>query len=145
MIVGFPGERPEDFRDTISLLEEVQFDYSYSFKYSVRPGTAAASLVDDVPEEEKGRRLAELQSAQDRLTRARLATRVGQTLPVLVEGWSRRGPPQLSGRTPWNQVVNFEGRHEVPPGTIAQVCITEAGSHSLRGRLEGGEAEASRC
>ena len=137
LIVGFPGERADDFQETLSLVEEIQFDYSFSFKYSVRPGTAAAQLLDDVPEEEKSRRLTALQACQDRITRGRLAARVGQRLEVLVEGWSRRGQPQLSGRTPGNQVVNFESRGDVATGMLVEVRITEAGSHSLMGELQG--------
>ena len=135
IIVGYPGETEEDFLETMSLLEEVQYDTVYSFKYSVRPNTAAAELVDDVTGEDKARRLRALQARQDEITRARLARFLGQSVSVLVEGPSRRGLPQLSGRGPGNHVVNFE----MPPvegdlvGSVVQVEITRTGGHSLSG------------
>jgi len=132
IIVGFPGETEADFLDTISLVEELQFDYSYSFKFSVRPGTTAATLSNDVEEMEKRRRLLHLQTVQDRITRARLARFVGRQVEVLVEGPSRKGDPQLCGRTPGNQVVNFDGTgHAV--GETVTVEVSRAGPHSLTG------------
>ncbi len=135
IIVGYPGETEDDFQETMSLLEEVRYDTVYSFKYSVRPETAAAELVDDVPEQDKGRRLRQLQARQDEITRSQLARFADRTVPVLVEGPSRRGLPQLSGRGPGNHVVNFE----LPPGCedlvgqLVEVKITRTGGHSLSG------------
>jgi len=135
LIVGFPGESEEEFAETLSLIEQVQFDYSYSFKYSVRPGTAAASLDDDVPTQVKARRLHELQSLQGEITRARLEAHLGRELPVLVEGASRRGGSQLCGRAPGNQVVNFPAGDEIVVGALVAVAVEAAGGHSLSGRV----------
>jgi len=135
-IVGFPGESVDHFQETMSLLEEIQFDYAYSFKYSMRPGTPAEQLEDDVPETEKSRRLHHLQSVQNKITQFRLSAMVGRTVPVLVEGPSRKGLPQVCGRTPGNHIVNFDiHRPEVPTGDVVQVSISEAGSHSLKGKI----------
>jgi len=140
-IVGFPGETERDFEDTLKLIRELDFDQSFSFIYSARPGTPAASLPDDLPLEAKKERLMRLQelvnSQAARISRAM----VGTTQRILVEGPSRKDPEQLAGRTENNRVVNFDG----PPrlvGQLVDVVITEALSHSLRGRvaLRGGES-----
>ena len=139
IIVGYPGESEEDFLETVSLLEKVQYDTVYSFKYSVRPDTAAADQEDDVPEVDKARRLRTLQARQDEITRQRLARFEGQTVTVLVEGPSRRGLPQLSGRGPGNHVVNFQQPDGAPDlvGRLVQVTVTRTGGHSLTGELAG--------
>ena len=141
IIVGYPGETEQEFQQTLSLLDRVQYDTVYSFKYSVRPGTTAADQPDDVPEADKARRLAQLQGRQDEITRQRLARFVGQTLQVLVEGPSRRGLPQLSGRSPGNHVVNLEPAAGNDPlelvGQLVPVSIIRAGGHSLHGALAG--------
>ncbi len=133
-IVGFPGETDEDHRLTMQLIEEIGFDQSFSFIYSRRPGTPAAEWPDDVPLEVKKARLAELQRAID--TNAQRISRrmVGTVQRILVEGPSRKDPACLAGRTENNRVVNFAG----PAGLIgqfAEVRITEALAHSLRGEL----------
>jgi tRNA-2-methylthio-N6-dimethylallyladenosine synthase len=133
IIVGFPGETEGDFQETISLVEEIQFDYSYSFKFSARPGTAAADLVDDLGEEEKTRRLHLLQATQDGITARRLAELTGQVVEVLVEGASRKGLPQLSGRTPGNQVVNIDEGSGWKAGDLLPVQIVSSGRHSVTG------------
>ena len=135
IIVGYPGETPEDFDDTMSLLEKIRYDTVYSFKYSPRPDTPSAELPDDVPEVEKARRLHLLQARQDEITRSQLARFVDHTVPVLVEGPSRRGPPQLSGRSPGNHVVNFDepGGSTELVGQLVPVKITRGGGHSLFG------------
>jgi tRNA-2-methylthio-N6-dimethylallyladenosine synthase len=136
IIVGFPGENESDFLQTVSLLEEIQYDYMYSFKYSVRPNTPAAALFDDVPEEEKSRRLSYIQSRQDAISRFKLAREVGKQKQVLVEGPSKKGLPQVFGRTPQNQIVNFEYPGEKPPiGRMVDVLIIAAGGHSLTGKV----------
>ncbi len=137
IIVGYPGESEEDFLETVSLLEQVQYDTVYSFKYSVRPETAAAELDDDVPEADKSRRLRTLQARQDEITSARLTRFQGETVTALVEGPSRRGLPQLSGRGPGNHVVNFEQPAGAPDlvGRLVPVTITRTGGHSLTGEL----------
>lgn len=131
MIVGFCGETQEDFEQTLSLLEEVQFDQVFSFKYSPRPRTAALGLEDTVPDEEKGRRLAELQEAQRRIQLRRYQALVGQDVEVLVEGYQPRAG-QAVGRTTSNRVVNFPGSPE-DVGRYLTVRVTSAGPNSLVG------------
>ena len=135
IIVGFPGETEEDFQQTLSLVEQVQFESMFSFKYSPRPLTEAAMWEDDVGEEEKRRRLMTLQSLQKeiqlRLHRQRY---LGRHFQVLVEGTARDGK-QRCGRTTTNKIVNFPGRDT--PGTFTQVHVTQIGPNSLSGqRLE---------
>jgi len=135
VIVGFPGESEAAFEETVSLLKKIRFNYAYMFKYSPRPGTVAASLEDDVPENEKNRRLHHIQKIQDEITRDHLSAMLNQTVEILVEGPSRKGLPQVSGRTPGNHVVNFEcGKDEVR-GNLVTVQIVTAGSHSLMGKM----------
>jgi tRNA-2-methylthio-N6-dimethylallyladenosine synthase len=135
MIVGFPGESNEDFADTMSLVEAVGFHSMFSFKYSERPGTLAAKrLPDDVPEEEKERRLAALQGLQKRIQTELHARAVGTRVEVLVDGVSRRRDTELSGRTTGNTVVNFPGPPEFL-GTFVEVEIERSGPHSLWGRV----------
>jgi tRNA-2-methylthio-N6-dimethylallyladenosine synthase len=137
LIVGFPGETEAQFAETLSLLEEIQFDYAFSFKYSMRPGTPAAHLEDNVPEPEKSQRLLRLQKVQEEITRKRLASFVNQTTPVLIEGPSRKGLPQVSGRTPGNHVVNLSAPEhpEEIIGQILPVKVTRAAKHSLFGTI----------
>jgi len=132
MIVGFPGEKEEDFQLSLRLLEEVLFDGLFSFKYSDRPQTAASLLDANVEEEVKLERLQRLQELQERITLKKNEAQVGQTSLVLVEGPSQIGGSQLSGRTPQNRVVNFEG----PPHLVGEeipILITAAHAHSLEG------------
>ena len=133
-IVGFPGETERDFEATMNLITELDFDQSFSFIYSPRPGTPAAGFLDEVPMAVKKKRLLRLQERinvqASRISRAM----VGGTQRVLVEGCSKRDPRQLAGRTENNRVVNFNG----PPrlvGRFVDVVVTEALSHSLRGRV----------
>jgi tRNA-2-methylthio-N6-dimethylallyladenosine synthase len=133
-IVGFPGETDEDFAATMDLVADVGFDQSFSFIYSRRPGTVAAELVGQVPEEVKHRRLEILQERIDAQARAISRAMVGSVQRVLVTGRSRKSAAQLAGRTENNRWVNFDG----DPGLIgrfADVTITEALPNSLRGRL----------
>jgi tRNA-2-methylthio-N6-dimethylallyladenosine synthase len=136
-IVGFPGESEEDFERTLELVGEVGFDQSYSFIYSKRPGTPAASLPDEVPLETKKARLQRLQARLDEEAQRISAAMVGHTERVLVEGPSRKDLAQLCGRTENNRVVNFVAGPE-SIGHFVDVVITEALSHSLRGRLTAG-------
>ena len=133
MIVGFPGETPDDFEQTLSLVREVRFHAMFSFKYSQRPNTLAAKrLEDDVPEEEKGRRLSTLQGEQREIQLALNQAMVGAEVEVLVDSSSRRRADEVSGRTTGNVVVNFPA----PPsaiGTLARVRVTAAGPNSVRG------------
>ena len=137
-IVGFPGETAQDFDQTMKLIEEVGFDQSFSFIYSRRPGTPAASLPDDVTAAEKQRRLALLQHRVNQQAAAISAAMVGRVERVLVERPSRKSPRQLAGRTGNMRWVNFDGE----PGLIGRfvdVLVTEALPNSLRGRVVGVE------
>jgi tRNA-2-methylthio-N6-dimethylallyladenosine synthase len=131
-IVGFPGEAEADFTATLDLVHDIGFDHSFSFIYSKRPGTPAASMPDDVPEGHKKERLAILQSRLDQRAAEISRAMVGRIERVLVEGPSRKDPAQLCGRTENNRVVNFYGRRELI-GQFIDVRITEALPHSLRG------------
>ena len=133
-IVGFPGETDADFEATMRLIEDVGFDLSFSFIYSPRPGTPAASLPDDVPMAVKKERLARLQARINEMAAAISAGMVGTRQPVLVTGPSRKDPSQLAGRTENNRVVNFDGDRSLI-GTFVDVRITEALPNSLRGEL----------
>jgi tRNA-2-methylthio-N6-dimethylallyladenosine synthase len=133
-IVGFPGESDADFEATMDLIAEVGFDHSFSFVYSPRPGTPAASLPDDVPLEVKKQRLALLQQRINQQAQAISRRMVGTTQRVLVSGLSRKDSGQLSGRTENNRVVNFKGETGLI-GEFVDVVITEALPNSLRGEL----------
>ena len=133
-IVGFPGETEVDFEATMHLVEEVHFDASFSFLYSRRPGTPAASLPDATPQQLK---LERLQRLQDRLSdQAQSISRamVGTRQRVLVDGPSKKYSSDLSGRTPNNRVVNFRGEPRLI-GRFVDVSITAALPHSLRGEV----------
>jgi tRNA-2-methylthio-N6-dimethylallyladenosine synthase len=132
MIVGFPGETEADFRATLDLMEKVRFDGLFSFKYSERPGTAAAKLDGKVPVEEKGLRLRELQALQDRHTLQKNLACVGRKEAILVEGYSKQNRREFTGRTRSNRIVNF-GSRENCLGRTVSVRISAAYQHSLRG------------
>jgi tRNA-2-methylthio-N6-dimethylallyladenosine synthase len=132
-IVGFPGESEEDFRDTLALIEEVTFASSYFFKYSVRPGTPAAGLKDQVDEATKADRLARLQNVVDSQRRAFNSATVGRRLAVLFERDGRHAG-QLVGKTPYLQAVAVEAPRELI-GQCVEVEITGSGSNSLFGRI----------
>jgi tRNA-2-methylthio-N6-dimethylallyladenosine synthase len=133
MIVGFPGETAEDFDQTLSLTASVRYHSMFSFKYSERPNTLALKrLVDDVPEEEKTRRIVALQALQKNVQEELFQEYVGRTLGVLVDARSRRRDWELSGRTTGNTVVNFAGDAGWIGQTVA-VTITGANPYSLRG------------
>ncbi len=133
-IVGFPGETEEDFDATLRLVEDIGFDDSYSFLYSPRPGTPAAMLPDVTPQSVKLERLARLQAKIDAQARAISAAMVGTVQRVLIEGPSRKDPGEMAGRSTNNRTVNFAGKPEMA-GVFADVRITQALSHSLRGEL----------
>lgn len=141
VIVGFPGESEEDFQDTLSLFDAVQYDSAYSFKYSPRPNTAALDLPGEVPEEEKKRRLDVLQERQKRIQYAKNAAYVGRIEEVLVEGRAR-SRVRLTGRTLDNKIVNFDGPENLV-GRIVRTEITASGSNSLKGRWIGEERDAA--
>ncbi len=133
-IVGFPGESEADFAATMKLIDQVGFDHSFSFIYSARPGTPAASLPDDVPLAVKKRRLAILQERIAAHAGEISRAMVGTVQRVLVEGVSRKDPRQLAGRTENNRVVNFPADRSLI-GRFAEVRISEALPNSLRGEL----------
>jgi tRNA-2-methylthio-N6-dimethylallyladenosine synthase len=132
-IVGFPGESDADHRATLSLVEEVGFASAYTFKYSPRPGTPAAEMPDQVPDEIKTERLHELQRLIARQTQAFNASCVGRTFDVLFEKPGRY-PGQLVGRTPYLQQVQATAPLEMI-GTVESVAITELSANSLFGAL----------
>ncbi len=133
-IVGFPGETEADFAQTLALIDDVRFDGSFSFLYSPRPGTPAASFPDPVPHDEKQNRLERLQAMVDAHQREYSAAMVGTTQRVLVTGPAARDPDELCGRTANNRVVNFRGDTALVGG-YADVMIVSAQPHSLRGEL----------
>ncbi|MGQ7806560.1 tRNA (N6-isopentenyl adenosine(37)-C2)-methylthiotransferase MiaB [Hafnia alvei] len=133
-IVGFPGETQEDFEQTMKLIAEINFDVSYSFVFSPRPGTPAADMVDDVSEEEKKQRLYILQDRINQQAQSYSRKMVGTVQRILVEGVSRKNIMEISGRTENNRVVNFEGSPDLV-GTFVDVEITEVRTNSLRGVL----------
>ena len=139
VIVGFPGETEADFEQTLALLEEVRFDSMFSFKYSPRPGTAALSLDDQVPEEERGRRLTVLQALQREIQTRRHAGLVGTVHEVLVEGFNP-ATGQWIGRTSQNRVLNFTsagGPTDALLGRYVEARVTRAGPNSLAGEHAG--------
>jgi tRNA-2-methylthio-N6-dimethylallyladenosine synthase len=140
-IIGFPGETEADFEATMKLIQEMDFDTSYSFVYSPRPGTPAADLPDDTDEETKKMRLKIL---QDRLIQQAMAISrrmVGNTERILVTGYSKKDPGQLSGRTENNRVVNFRSDNTDLIGKFADIVIEEALTNSLRGVLIASELD----
>src|SRR5438445_11810196 len=114
LIVGFPGETEEDFRETLAMVERVGYDNVFAFRYSRRPGTPAADLPDQIPDAVKADRNRRLLEVVDRVTRARAAPLAGRGVEVLVGGVSRRNAGELAGRTRCNRVVNLDGPGGVP-------------------------------
>jgi tRNA-2-methylthio-N6-dimethylallyladenosine synthase len=133
-IVGFPGETDEDFEKTMKLIDHVEFDASFSFIYSPRPGTPALELDDNTPADVKSARLARLQKRIDELAQAVSRSMVGSVQRVLVEGTSKKDANELAGRTDNNRIVNFAGNPRLI-NTFVDVRITEALPHSLRGEI----------
>jgi tRNA-2-methylthio-N6-dimethylallyladenosine synthase len=134
LIVGFPGESERDFEATLQLVRDVELDQSFSFLYSRRPGTPAASLPDEVDSTVKQERLVRLQAQLETQARAINERMVGTVQRVLVERVARRNAHELAGRTENNRWVNFDGSRSLL-NQFADVVITEARAHSLRGRL----------
>jgi tRNA-2-methylthio-N6-dimethylallyladenosine synthase len=131
LIVGFPGETEPEFEETLTAVEEVGFDGAFTFVYSPRAGTEAASMPDQIPEEVKRERIERLVEVVQRVAARRNADRVGRTEEVLVEGTSRTDSARLRGRTRRNTTVNFSGT--AAPGEFADVRIEAASSMTLRG------------
>jgi tRNA-2-methylthio-N6-dimethylallyladenosine synthase len=137
-IVGFPGETERDFAATLALVRDLNIDQSFSFLYSRRPGTPAASLPDEVPHLEKQARLERLQVLLEEHAQARNRALVGSVQRVLIERPSRKDATELAGRTEDNRWVNFPGPAKLI-GHFVDVEITEAKAHSLRGRIVAAE------
>ena len=131
VIVGFPGETEDDFRETLAVVEEVGFDGAFTFVYSPRAGTEAAARTDQVPNEVKRDRIERLVEVVQRVAAGRNGARIGAVEEVLVEGPSKTDASLLSGRTRRNTIVNFSG--EASPGDLVHVRIERATSTSLAG------------
>ena len=132
-IIGFPGETDRDFEDTMNLIHDIGFDMSFSFIYSARPGTPAADLPDDVDMEVKKQRLAILQQRINQNAQDISRKMVGSTQRILVDGFSKKDPGQLKGRTENNRVVNFQCDDTDLIGQFVDVTIAQAYSNSLLG------------
>lgn len=132
VIVGFPGESDADFEQTMSILEEVRYHSSFSFKYSDRPGTRSAGFTDKVDEQVKSERLSRFQHRQDEICLEQNRLYVDQTLPVMIEKLTEDG---MVGRTETNHIVHIEEKTLCFPGDIVMVTIHHAGQHSLNGRI----------
>ena len=131
LIVGFPGETDADFRETLEVVEEVGFDGAFTFVFSPRQGTEAATMPEQVPEPVKHERIEQLVELVQRVAHGRNARRIGLVEEVLVEGPSRTGPALLRGRTRRNTTVNFRGT--AAPGELVRVRVEGATSTTLRG------------
>lgn len=134
IIVGFPGETEDDYNETMRLIDEVKFDASFSFVYSKRPGTPAAELPDDTPQELKLKRLQHLQAVIEENAKRLSEAMLGNVERCLVFDHARRGEGQLSARTDNNRVVNFKGDASLI-GKMVNVRITEVFAHTLGGEL----------
>ncbi len=133
-IVGFPGETAEDFEKTMKLIDELEFDASFSFIFSPRPGTPAAEMADDTPAALKTERLMRLQKRIEENAQKVSQAMVGTVQRVLVEGHAKKDASELSGRTDNNRIVNFPGQARLI-GRFVDVRITAALPHSLRGEV----------
>jgi tRNA-2-methylthio-N6-dimethylallyladenosine synthase len=138
IIVGFPGETEEDFRDTLDLVEEVRYDGAYTFQYSPRPMTEAATFAAQVPKEIVQQRYEQLVALQERISFERNQSSVGRTEEVLVEGISRKDQDKLTGRTRTNKLVHYPS-DGADQGALRTVRITAAHPHHLEGELVDGQ------
>lgn len=136
VIVGFPGETAEDFQETLSLLEKVRFDGVYSFIYSKRGGTPAATMEDPITDEEKHAHFEELLEVQNRISREINETYGGKTVEILVEGPSKTDPRTLTGRTSSGKIVNFPFDASISVGDFINVLITKVSTWSLAGEVK---------
>jgi len=133
IIVGFPGETEGDFRETLRVTAEARFDAAFTFQYSPRPGTAAASFDEQIPKEVVQERFDRLVALQENISLQLNRPMVGRSFEILVEGEGRKG--NLKGRTRTNKLVHAPG--DLPPGSFAQALITQAHPHHLTARLVG--------
>jgi|HubBroStandDraft_2_1064218.scaffolds.fasta_scaffold05766_3 tRNA-2-methylthio-N6-dimethylallyladenosine synthase len=134
IIVGFPGETEKDFEETLTLLDEAQYDAVFAFKYSPRPNTPSLTMEDAIPEEEKSRRLGVLLARQREIQIARNAKLVGRMFEVMVEGRSRR-ENQFMGHTSCNRILNFTSPEQEVLGHYRQVRVTSSSPNSLAGKV----------
>lgn len=134
IIVGFPGETEEDFKETLEMLEKIRYYEIFSFKYSDRPFTSAEKFLEKIPEEVKERRLKEVHQVQEKITQEIYQNYVGKEVEILVEGLSKKNPTWLMGRTTSNVIVNFSSPRLDLKGALVKVLIEEAGKHSLKGK-----------
>jgi tRNA-2-methylthio-N6-dimethylallyladenosine synthase len=134
IIVGFPGETPDDLMQTMDLLDEVQYDCVFGFKYSARPNTPALTMIDSIPESEKAQRLQVLLDRQREIQRVNYAKHLGEVMEVMVEG-ANPARAQISARSSQNKPVNFTWPHPIAPapGSYVQVKITATHPNSLAG------------
>ena len=138
VIVGFPGETDQDFQDTMDVINHVAFDGSYSYMFSPRPGTVAATLGEQVPSSVALERLQVLQARQNEITTERLLLWEGQTSEVLLDGPSKENPKRMSGRLSQNIVVNLLSEDSaLSPGDLVKVKITKAARYTLKGEVVG--------
>jgi len=135
LIVGFPGESEEDFAATAEMVERVGYDNVFAFRYSRRPGTPAAAMPDQVPDEVKADRNTRLLAVAERVGAERSRRLVGRIMPVLVDGVSRKHAGEATGRTRCNRVVNLDPKGRDLYGEVVPVRIADALAHSLRGVL----------
>jgi tRNA-2-methylthio-N6-dimethylallyladenosine synthase len=135
IIVGFPGETDDDFAETLAVVDEVGYDNAFVFRYSRRPGTPAATMPDQIPDEVKASRNVRLLTVTTRSAAERSGRLLGRTVEILVDGSSRKDVAVLAGRTRCNRVVNFAGDGRTAAGDIVHVAVTEVLPHSLRGTL----------
>ena len=140
LIVGFPGESEADFEETVAVVERVRYDNVFAFRYSRRPGTPAADMADQVPDEVKAQRNTRLLEVAERVGAERRQALEGRVMPVLVDGHSRKDPGEVTGRTRCNRVVNFDAHGRELMGRTVPVLVTRALPHSLRGELYGAGA-----
>jgi len=144
IIVGFPGETEADFEGTLAVAAEAEYDFAYTFIFSPRPGTEAATMTDRfVDPAVSGERFERLRVVVERSALARHRARVGRVDEVLVEGPSKKDPAVTTGRTRQGKLVHFRPERPVRPGAYADVEITGAAPHHLTGRLVDVTAEAT--
>jgi tRNA-2-methylthio-N6-dimethylallyladenosine synthase len=143
IIVGFPGETEDDFRDTLSVVEAARYDAAYTFQYSPRPMTVAADLPDHLPKKVVQERFDRLVALQEGISLRQNRRLVGRSEEVVVEGTSKKDASKLTGRTRTNKLVHFSA-DDVPEGTFRTVTITAAHPHHLEGEVVGGGQSARR-
>ena len=140
IIVGFPGEREEDFEQTLNVIREVKYDNIFSFIFSPRSGTPAAEMTNQIPDEIKKERFARLLSLQSQISKEKNAAYLDTAVRVLVEGRSKTDPNMLTGRNEKNRLVHFKGKDELI-GQFATIKITKADTYALMGVLDEGKED----